>query len=121
MSSTLWPVLFFIFMGLLIGLGMLGVSLLVGAKHKGVRKNNIYESGVNPVGGAHRRYDIKFYLTAVLFLLFDVEVVFLVPWVLSLKKSLNPLLWAWELMFFLVVLLVGYLFVLFSKSLDWEK
>ncbi len=118
---SLWPVFIFIFLGLSIGLGMLFISKLLGAKQTTTRKMDIYESGVNPVGSATRRYSIKFYLTAVLFLLFDVEVIFLVPWALNFSQVENrPLLLA-ELAFFLFILLGAYLFVVLSKSLDWEE
>ena len=69
--------------------GFVLLSVILGAKPKEKRKYDVYESGVNSVGSATRRYDVKFYLTAILFLLFDVEIVFLIPWALSYKGSLQ--------------------------------
>lgn len=116
----LLPVILFVIIGLLLGIGLITISLILGKKPKHERLNDIYESGVNPVGSATRRYDIKFYLTAILFLLFDVEIVFLFPWALTFKESSMKSLMIAEFAFFMVILLVGYLFVLLSGSLDWE-
>ena len=72
-----------------LALVLMFISNLLGQKKKVIRKNDIYESGVNPVGSATRQYDVKFYLTAILFLLFDVEIVFLLPWALAYNNSPN--------------------------------
>lgn len=111
-----------IFLGVCIFLGLFLVALsnLLGKKPSHQRQNDIYESGVNAVGSAISRYDIKFYLTAILFLLFDVEIVLLFPWALSFKKAPDKFLLISEFVIFMVILLVGYLFIMFSKSLDWE-
>ncbi len=113
---------FVIFSTIALGTGgvLITLSNIFGTKHKGVRKHDIYESGMDPVGSATKRYDIKFFLTAIIFLLFDVEIVFLFPWALSYgQSSIKPVMIA-EFAFFMAIFLVGYLFVLFSKSLDWE-
>lgn len=59
---------------------IMALTYLVGPKRRGNVKQSVYESGVNPVGDARRRFNVRFYLVAVLFLIFDVEVVFLYPW-----------------------------------------
>lgn len=100
---------------------LLGISSLLGQKRKLVREMDIYESGVNPVGSATRQYDIKFFLTAILFLLFDVEIVFLLPWALAYKESADPTFMIYGFVFFMVILLVGYIFVINSKALKWEE
>lgn len=100
---------------------LVGISTILGQKRKAQRQNDIYESGVNPVGSATRQYDIKFYLTAILFLLFDVEIVFLLPWALAYKESANHDFMLAGFIFFMVILLVGYIFVINSKSLKWEE
>lgn len=116
----LLPVILFVFIGLAIGIGLITISIILGKKPKLQRVHDIYESGVNPVGSATRRYDVKFYLTAILFLLFDVEIVFLFPWALTYQESTMKSLMMYEFLFFIFILMVGYFFVLFSKSLDWE-
>jgi NADH-quinone oxidoreductase subunit A len=104
-----------------LGAVLLGISSLLGQKRKIVREMDIYESGVNPVGSANRQYDIKFYLTAILFLLFDVEIVFLLPWALAYKESANHDFMLGGFIFFMAIMLVGYFFVISSKALKWEE
>ncbi len=104
-----------------LGAVLLGISSLLGQKRKAIREMDIYESGVNPVGSATRQYDIKFYLTAILFLLFDVEIVFLLPWALAYKNAPNQSFMIYGFVFFMVILLVGYIFVINSKALKWEE
>jgi NADH-quinone oxidoreductase subunit A len=118
---NLLPVILFVVFGFALGIGLLSVSIILGKKPKEQRVHDVYESGVNPVGSATRRYDVKFYLTAILFLLFDVEIVFLFPWALTYQASTMKTLLIAEFVFFMFIFLVGYLFVLFSKSLDWEE
>lgn len=118
---NLLPFIVFALLASVVGIALMSISSLLGAKRKKEREHDIYESGVNPVGSATRRYDIKFYLTAILFLLFDVEIVFLFPWALSYKDSPYKGLLLAEFIFFMFILLVGYMFVIFSKSLDWEE
>ncbi len=104
-----------------LGLVLMSISNFLGHKKKVVRINDVYESGVNPVGSATRQYDIKFFLTAILFLLFDVEIVFLLPWALAYNNSTNTSFLVAGFVFFMIVLLVGYIFVINSKALKWEE
>jgi NADH-quinone oxidoreductase subunit A len=117
----LLPFLIFFVIANVIGIALLIISKLLGQKHKKVRTHDVYESGVNPVGSATRQYDIKFFLTAILFLLFDVEIVFLMPWVLAYKQSNNQNFMIGGFIFFMVILLVGYIYVISSKALKWEE
>ena len=111
----------FLIISTLLGLVLMFISNFLGQKVKTVRKNDVYESGVNPVGSATRQYDIKFYLTAILFLLFDVEIVFLLPWALAYNNATNTGFLVAGFVFFMAVLLVGYIFVINSKALKWEE
>ena len=111
----------FIMIATALGLVLMVISNILGRKVKIVRKNDIYESGVNPVGSATRQYDIKFYLTAIMFLLFDVEIVFLLPWVLNYHNVPNTGFMVASFVFFMIVLLVGYIYVINSKALKWEE
>jgi len=117
----LLPFLIFFVIANVIGIALLAISKLLGQKKKLVRQNDVYESGVNAVGSATRQYDIKFFLTAILFLLFDVEIVFLLPWVLAYKHTNNPGFMIGGFVFFMIILIVGYLFVINSKALKWEE
>jgi len=114
---------FFIFalVAFSIGAVLIGISQLLGRKFKGIRKNDIYESGMDPKGEALRRYDIKFYLTAILFLIFDVEIVFLYPWAIYYLENKGSTFLMAEFLFFMAILLVAFFFFLFSNSLKWEE
>lgn len=113
-------IIFFVVVNVL-GIALLTISKILANKNVPFRKNDIYECGVNPVGSATRQYDIKFYLTAILFLLFDVEIVFLLPWAMAYGDSTNKGFMIASFIFFMSILLVGYLFVINSKALKWEE
>ena len=111
-----------ILMFLLIAIGFAGGTILMSSLIVPRRSNRVkmsaYECGVDPVGDARSRFSIKFYLVAVLFILFDIEAVFLYPWAVAFRQlGLYGLI---EMVLFIAVLLVGYLYVLKKKALDWE-
>lgn len=121
--SDLLPVFFVISFAILLAAILMGLSYILGKKTHVKRTHDVYESGVDPVGSATRRYGVKFYLTAILFLLFDIEVVFVFPWVIHYRSQFNsgPAYMFYGFLFFFLVLLVAYAFVILSKSLEWEK
>ena len=81
-------------------------------------KTAAYECGVEPVGNARQRFSIKFYLVAVLFILFDIEAVFLYPWAVSFRQlGLYGLV---EMALFIVILFIGYVYLLKKRALEWE-
>jgi NADH-quinone oxidoreductase subunit A len=105
--------------------GMLGLSVLVGVRGKRNKaKDTAYECGMNPVGEGTPRFSVKFYLVAMLFILFDIEVVFLYPWAVVYKSMLadpatrNMIFLA--MVSFLGVLFVGYLYALKKRAFDWK-
>lgn len=120
MDTLLSFIIFFVVANVL-AIVLLTISKILGQKRKKERENDVYESGVNAVGSATRQYDIKFYLTAILFLLFDVEIVFLMPWVLAYKNTTNHAFMIGGFVFFMAILLVGFVFVINSKALKWEE
>ncbi len=79
---------FFIQLGIAIGLSftLLKAAALIGPKRANVIKQGTYESGMDPIGSAHQRYSVKFYLVAMIFIVFDVEIVFLYPWAVSFRE-----------------------------------
>ncbi len=111
----------FLIISTALGLVLMFISNFLGQKVKVQRTNDVYESGVNPVGSATRQYDIKFYLTAIMFLLFDVEIVFLLPWAMAYHNAVSTGFMVAGFVFFMIVLLVGYIFVINSKALKWEE
>jgi NADH-quinone oxidoreductase subunit A len=112
--ATYLPVLLIIVMAIGFGIGNVVLSQLLGPKRTGKVKSMTYESGMNPVGTARKRFNVRFYLIAVVFLVFDVEIIFLYPWA-STFSSLAPhsdasLLWLGRIMFFLLTTVVAYLY-----------
>ena len=115
----------FILIGIAIVLGLLltNLSRLLGPWRPDSIKNSVYESGMDPVGSAHERFSVKFYLVAMLFILFDIEVVFMYPWAVQFKElivatdSLFPLI---EMVVFVVILFVGYIYVYKKGGLEWS-
>lgn len=115
------PVLLLIGVGLIIGGAALGLSYVLGPRIANRRKDQPFECGVPAVGDAQQRFSVRFYLVAILFLLFDVEAVFFYPFAVVYKKylSINQFLLL-EMGFFVGVLLLGYFYVLKRGALDWD-
>ena len=103
-----------------VALGFIVIVLgsILGPRRPTVRKLQPYESGMTPVGPGQKRMPIKFYLTAVLFILFDIEVVFFLPWAVVFRQlGLFGLI---EMAVFIVILLVGYFYAWKKGALEWE-
>jgi len=104
--------------------GMIVFSLILG-KHgrRGKAKDTAYECGMIPVGEGNTRTSVKFYLIAMLFILFDIEVVFLYPWAVVYKDMLrtHANLIFWPMISFLGILSVGYVYALKKKAFDWRS
>jgi NADH-quinone oxidoreductase subunit A len=91
---------------------------LFGPKRKSARKAMPYESGMRPIGPGTRRMPMRFYMIAVLFILFDIEVIFFLPWAVVFRKlGLFGLL---EMIVFILILLVGYVYAWKKGALEWE-
>jgi NADH-quinone oxidoreductase subunit A len=94
------------------------LSRILGPRRPTKRKLEPYESGMTPIGPAMRRLPIKFYLVAVLFILFDIEIVFLLPFaVVARQLGLFALI---EMAVFIVILLIGYVYAWRKGALEWE-
>ena len=102
---------------LLAGLVVL-IGHLFGPRRPTLRKSQPYESGMRPIGPGARRMPVRFYLVAVLFILFDIEVVFFLPWAVVYNKL--GLFGLVEMLIFIVVLLVGYVYAWREGALEWE-
>jgi len=105
--------------------GMLAVSVLIGYRGKrSLVKDTAYECGMKPVGEGTPRLSVKFFLVAMLFILFDIEVVFLYPWAVVYREMLaNPMtrhLIFGAMLSFLGILFVGYLYVVKKGALKWQ-
>jgi NADH-quinone oxidoreductase subunit A len=108
------PVFIIILMAITFAVANLVITTLLGPSRKGATKGITYESGMNPVGTARKRFNVRFYLIAVVFLVFDVEIIFLYPWASTFSNlaphSDNSLLWLVRIMFFLFTTVVAYLY-----------
>lgn len=94
------------------------LSLALGPRRPSARKGLPYESGMVPIGSAQRRLPVKFYLVAVLFILFDIETIFLLPWAVTFRAlGLFGLI---EVLVFILILVVGYVWVWKKGALEWE-
>ncbi len=112
------PLLWLLPLAILVPLGMLGVQRLLAPRRPDALKQSPYECGAPPIGTPHPRVPVKFYLVAVLFLLFDIEVVFLFPW--SVLASKLGWIGLTQILFFLGVLEVGLVYVWRKGALEWE-
>lgn len=106
-----------IVLGLLFAVPSVLLSQLLGPKKPSREKSAPYECGMPPVGDAHERMSVKFYLVAMIFLLFDIEVAFLYPWAMALRDL------GWpgfvQVVLFMALLLTGYIYVWRKGALDW--
>jgi NADH-quinone oxidoreductase subunit A len=94
------------------------LSLSLGPRRPSPRKETPYESGITPIGTAQRRLPVKFYLIAVLFILFDIEIIFLLPWAVTLREL--GLFGLVEVFIFIAILLVGYIWIWKKGAFEWE-
>lgn len=107
----------------LMGGTILVLSHLLGPKKKGSVKGEAYECGINQIERPRKRFSVKFYLIAMLFILFDVEVVFLYPWAVLYRDFIRAgsgLFVLTEMLVFLGILVVGLLYIYGRKALRWE-
>ena len=121
--SNYLPILIQIILAVGIGMGILFVSHLFGQRSRGNRfKDAPYECGLNPAGKTQSRFAVKFYVTTMLFILFDIEVVFMIPWVMVFRDFLVaslPILLPMAV--FLGVLVLGLVYELKKGAIKWEN
>ena len=134
MERTYFPVL------MLVGFVAMNAVMMLGLSHLTLRprptpvKQTAYESGIPPLGDARERFSVKFYMVAVLFIIFDIETVFMIPWgahfrqlscVVDLVDGVCPsgqvsLFGLWEMLVFIAILLVGFIYVWKKGALQWD-
>jgi NADH-quinone oxidoreductase subunit A len=118
------PVLMLGALAVLFSFGMLAGSVILGQKgRRPPVKDTAYECGMLPVGEGTARFSIKFHLVAMLFILFDIEVVFLYPWAAIYRNMLkdHPGVILGSMIWFLAILFVGYLYALKKRAFDWKS
>jgi NADH-quinone oxidoreductase subunit A len=120
------PILLMFIVALGFAGGNIVLSQLVGQRKSTRTKLMPYECGKDPVGSARERFSVKFYLIAMIFILFDIEVIFLIPWAVVFKRlaaqgaMMRNLVYV-EMMIFVALLLVGYIYVVKKGAFDWGE
>jgi NADH-quinone oxidoreductase subunit A len=116
------PVLMQLLIATAIGTGMIVLSAILGQRKFSRVKMQAYECGITPTGDAQHRFSVKFYLVAMLFILFDVEAIFLIPWAVVYKKLLTDygLFGLWEMLIYIGIVLVGFFYIWKKGVLDWS-
>ena len=112
------PVLLFICVGLLVGVAPQLIGALLGPHKPDEAKNSPYECGFEAFEDARMKFDVRYYLVAILFILFDLEIAFLFPWAVALKEI--GLTGFFAMMIFLAILIVGFIYEWKKGALDWE-
>ncbi|MEK0081666.1 NADH-quinone oxidoreductase subunit A [Geminicoccaceae bacterium SYSU G07066] len=112
------PILIFLAIAIGLAVIIIGASLFVAPQHPEREKLSAYECGFEPFGDARGRFDVRFYLVAILFIIFDLEVAFLFPWAVSLGNI--GLFGFWSMIVFLAVLTVGFIYEWRKGALEWE-
>ena len=122
MLQDYFPILLFLFVGLLVGVVPLalgyGVGKVLGTVRPDTAKNSPYECGFEAFEDARMQFDVRYYLVAILFILFDLEVAFLVPWAVVLKEL--GMFGFLSMMIFLTILVVGFIYEWKKGALEWE-
>ena len=112
------PILIFLALAFAIVCVMLGGSYLIARQHPNPEKLSPFECGFAPFDDARGQFDVRFYLVAILFIIFDLEVAFLFPWAVALGDI--GLFGFWSMMLFLAVLTVGFIYEWRKGALEWE-
>jgi NADH-quinone oxidoreductase subunit A len=122
-TQLYFPILAQAILAVALAAGLLTVSFLLGKRVRNRVKEMPYESGIVPTGDARQRFSVKFYLVAMLFILFDIEAIFLYPWVVvyrDLKLRDFPLFGFVEMLIFVVLILSGFFYIWKKGALDWS-
>jgi NADH-quinone oxidoreductase subunit A len=117
------PIAIIIILSILFGFLIVALGHLFGPRRKTARKLMPYESGMNPIGPGTRRIPVRFYLVAVLFILFDIEIIFIIPWAVILREFVKMNLGVFaliEMIVFIVILLIGLVYAWKKGALEWE-
>ena len=113
-----FPIVVQLIIAFAVAAGLIGASTLLGKHGKSPLKDTPYESGMAPVGSARERFSVKFYLVGMIFILFDIEAVFLYPWAVVFREL--KLFALSEMFVFVALVLVGFFYVYKKGALDWS-
>ncbi len=116
--SEYLPVLLFVLVGIAVGVAPQVIGYLLGPNRPDAAKASPYECGFEAFEDSRMKFDVRYYLVAILFILFDLEIAFLFPWAVSLREIGPSGFWA--MMLFLTILVVGFVYEWKKGALDWE-
>ena len=124
MLENYFPILMFVGVGLMVGVAPMllgsGLSRLLGSHRPNEEKLSPYECGFEAFEDARMKFDVRYYLVAILFILFDLEIAFLFPWAIVLGEQSDSLFRYVAMMVFLGILVVGFVYEWMKGALDWE-
>ena len=127
MAQVYLPVLVLFALALGLGLLVLGMTFILGPRNPSPVKDDTYESGLTPIGPGRRRVPVRYYLIATLFILFDIEVIYLFPWATRFKAMSAPvaqggmgLAALGSMAIFMGILVAGFIYVWRARALEWE-
>jgi NADH-quinone oxidoreductase subunit A len=125
LTHSFVPVAFMVFMSVMTGLGMLVLSWFLGQGRSSHADETIYECGLDPMDAQNKRFPVKFYVVAMLFILFDVEIALLIPWAVYFgAKGATPdmrLVAFVDLLVFAAILVAGYVYLYKAGAFDWVE
>jgi NADH-quinone oxidoreductase subunit A len=113
-----FPLVVFLGLSLALGLLLVGSALVIAVRNPDSEKNSAYECGFEPFDDARSKFDIRFYLVAILFLIFDLEVAFLFPWAVGFQHIGS--LGFWSMILFLLILTIGFIYEWKKGALEWD-
>ena len=116
--SEYLSIIIFLFISLFLSIGFVVVNFLSSPSNPDPEKLSAYECGFEPFQDSRMEFDVRFYLVAILFIIFDLEIAFLFPWAISLGEI--GILGFWSMMFFLGVLTIGFIYEWKKGALEWE-
>jgi NADH-quinone oxidoreductase subunit A len=117
--DTYFPVLVQIVIAVVVAAALVAISFLLGKRVRDRVKDSPYESGMAPTGSARERFSVKFYLVAIVFILFDIEAVFLYPWAVVYREL--KLFGFVEMLLFVILILSGFFYIWKKGALDWSR
>jgi NADH-quinone oxidoreductase subunit A len=118
-TDTYFPVLVQVALAVVVAAALVAISALLGKRVKNRVKDSPYESGIAPTGSARERFSVKFYLVAIVFILFDIEAVFLYPWAVVYREL--KMFGFVEMTIFVVLILSGFFYIWKKGALDWSQ
>ena len=118
MLENYLPVLLFIIIGAVVGAAMIGMGFMLAPNRPDSEKNSPYECGFEAFEDSRMKFDVRYYLVAILFIIFDLEIAFLFPWAVVLDQI--GMAGFWAMMIFLAVLVAGFIYEWRRGALEWE-